>query len=158
MTEQWGLFDLETLPLDPIPDVSEFGDLIGIWDRTRKDSLLPRWKDFSFDSLMPWIGRLAMSEFDGKDDLTFTLFGGKFVELFDQELTGKPLCASLLPAQRESSRAHFMKLMAGPYIGHGKGKVPSIDRNHIDFNVIDLPLAENGRDVSHFLHGVAVQN
>ncbi|MBT6095193.1 MAG: PAS domain-containing protein [Rhodospirillaceae bacterium] len=156
--EQWGMFDLVALPLDPLPVIAEFNNLIDVWKHTRGDALLPRWPDFSFDELMPWIGQLAVSEFDGKDELHFKLFGGTFVKLFDQELTGKPLCGSLLPEQREGSRTHFMKLISGPFIGHGKGKVPAIDRDHIDFNVIDLPLAENGRDVSHFLHGVFVQN
>jgi len=158
MNDQWGMFDLEACPLDPMPNFPEFNNLIDLWNHTRGNALLPRWRDFSFDDLMPWVGQLAVTEFDGDDELHFILFGGTFVALFDQELTGKPLCASLLPAQRDGSRRHFMKLIAGPFIGHGKGKVPAIGRDHIDFNVIDLPLAENGRDVSHFMHAVFVQN
>ena len=158
MSDQWGMFELVAMPIEPLPDLPEFNNLIDTWNRTRGNALMPRWQDFSFDELMPWVGKLAVSEFNGDDDLVFILFGGTFVELFDQELTGKPLCGSLLPAQREESRKHFMELISGPFIGHGKGKVPAIGRDHVNFNVIDLPLAENGRDVSHFLHGVFVQN
>lgn len=156
MEEQWGMFDLEALPLDPVPDLPEFGDLIDIWHRTQGRNPLPRWRDFSFDDLLPWVGRLAVSRFDGVDELHFVLFGGTFVDLFGQELTGKPLCASLLPDQRDASRQHFLKLREGPFVGHGRGKVPVANLDHMDFNVIDLPLADNGHDVSHFLHGVVV--
>jgi len=155
--DQWGMFDLVALPLEPLPDLPDFANLFNIWDNKRGNSLFPRWRDFSFDDLLPWIGKLAVSKFDGVDELHFVLFGGTFVDLFSQELTGKPLCASLLPEQREASRKHFMDLINSHSIGHGRGKVPFINRGHIDFNVIDLPMAENGRDVSHFLHGVAIK-
>ena len=156
MANPWTPIKLEAFPLEPLPDLPEFKSLIDIWDATRGDALMPRWRDFLFDDLMPWIGRLAMSKFDG-EELHAVLFGGAFVELFGQELTGKPFFASLAPAERELLQGYFMNLIAGPCIGHAKGSFPLYGRDHKQIHVLDLPLAENGRDASGILHALAVE-
>lgn len=147
--------NFEVFPLEPLPDLPEFKSLIDIWNATRGDALMPSWGDFSFDDLMPWIGRLAVTVFDG-EEMQAVLFGEAFVKLFGREMTGKPFFATLAPAHREILHGHFMKVIAGPCIGHGNGKFPLYGRDHMRINIIELPLAENGRDVSHLLHALAV--
>ena len=120
MNEEWRKFDLRTYPLDPLPDLPAFATLMDIWNDKRDGARLPAWPDFDFDTVLPWVGRLAISEFDGKDEFHFVLFGGAFVNLFGRELTGKPLFASLHPDQEPHSRQHFMAMLKGPLIGHGQ--------------------------------------
>lgn len=149
-----GLF--ETFPLEPQPDLPEFKSLIDIWNVTRGDALLPRWKDFSFNDLMPWIGRLAVNEFDG-EEIHSILFGGAFVELFDREMTGKPFFASLIPTEHKLLHGHIMEVITGPCIGHFKGALPLYNRDHKQVSILALPLAENGCEVSHTMHAISFE-
>ena len=155
MTNAISATNFEVFPLDPLPDMPEFESLINLWDVTRGDALMPEWRDFLFDDLTPWIGRLAISEFDG-EELHVGLFGGAFVNLFGQEMTGKPFFATLLPAEREIFRNHFMKIIEGPCIGRYKGEFSLYGRDPESISVIELPMAKKSSDVSYILHALAV--
>ena len=50
-----------------------------------------------------------------------------------------------------------MNLIADPCIGHGKGSFQLYGRDYKQIDVLDLPLANNGRNVSGFLHALAVE-
>jgi len=105
--------NFEVFPLEPLPDISEFNNLINIWNMTRGNDLLPVWRNFLFDDLLPWIGHLAISEFDG-EEMHALLFGGAFVKLFGREMTGKPFFATLSPVEHKIYHEHFMKVIEGP--------------------------------------------
>jgi len=148
--------NFEVFPLEPLPDLAEFNSLINLWNVTRGDALLPVWRNFLFDDLLPWIGQLAITEFDG-EEMHALLFGGAFVKLFGREMTGKPFFATLSPAARKLYHGHFMKVIEGPCIGYSEGEFSLYGNTPEQVSVIELPMAKKGGDVGYLLHALIVQ-
>lgn len=153
MTNALSEFSFEEFPLQPLPDIPEFKSLINLWDVTRGDSSLPLWRDFLFDDLLSWVGRLAVTEFDG-EEMHAVLFGGAFVKLFGREMTGKPFLTSLAPAEHDLFYGHFKKVIEGPCIGYAHGTFSLYNNEPQKISVIELPLAKKGGDFSHILHAL----
>lgn len=112
---------------------------------------MPCWKDFKFSEFVGWHARIALSRRED-DDCRFRIFGSAFVELFDNDLTGELLAASMVPEQKPEIMSHFKHCIDGPYMGLVTGRVPAEGRGFLGFEVIDLPLMDKDGEVSHFLH------
>jgi|SaaInlStandDraft_6_1057023.scaffolds.fasta_scaffold96651_2 hypothetical protein len=156
MANAFSEFSFEEFPLEPLPALPEFKSLINLWDVTRGDAALPVWRDFLFDDLLPWIGRLAVTEFDG-EEIHALLFGGDFVKLFGREMTGKPFLASLTPAEHDLFHGHYKKVIEGPCIGYACGEFSLYENEPQQIAVIELPLATKGGDFSHILHALGAK-
>ncbi|MBO6503190.1 MAG: PAS domain-containing protein [Kordiimonadaceae bacterium] len=145
---------MQQLPLTHLPEVTEFKEILSLYASKLEGRLMPRWQDFSFSEFVGWHPRLALSQIEG-DDLRFRIFGTAFVELFARDLTGQLLIGSMVAEQTQSTKTHFHALLNGPRIGLAKGRVPAEGRGFLRFEVIDLPLADENGEVSHFLHACA---
>lgn len=139
------------LPLDPLPNLPFFAPILKLYDAKRAGRLMPRWQDFEFTEFVGWHAEIALSEREG-NDLRFRIFGGKFVELFAQDMTGQLLAASMAPQQYEAIIEHFRRCIDGPKMGMVIGRVPTLERAFLGFQVLDLPLADSEGNVERFLH------
>lgn len=142
---------LHQMPLRELPEIPDFEDILALYAEKRVERLMPRWKDFSFSEFAGWHPRIALSKREDAD-FRFRIFGTSFVELFDRDLTGELLIASMMSEQALETARHFKRLVDGPMIGFAKGRVPVNNRTFLRFEVVDLPLANANGDVSHFLH------
>lgn len=147
---------MKQLPLCSLPDAPEFTQIFSLYASKLQGRVMPRWQDFSFSEFAGWHPRLALSQREG-DDFRFRIFGTAFVELFARDLTGKLLIGSMVATQVQSTKDHFQALLDGPKLGLAKGRVPAEGRGFLKFEVIDLPLADDKGQVSHFLHACAPQ-
>lgn len=145
---------MQQLPLTNLPEVPEFKEILSLYASKLQGRPMPRWRDFAFSEFVGWHPRLALSQVEG-EDLRFRIFGTAFVELFARDLTGQLLIGSMVAEQTQSTKDHFHALLAGPKIGVAKGRVPVEGRGFLRFEVIDLPLADEEGNVSHFLHACA---
>lgn len=142
---------MHLMPVDVLPELTDFCDALALYERKRGDRLMPSWSDFSVVEFDGWHSRVALSQREG-DDFRFRIFGTTFVELFARDLTGELLIASMVPEQIEGTRHHFMSLVNGPKLGLATGWVPAEGRGFMRFEVLDLPLVGSDGAVSHFLH------
>mgnify|MGYP006865027168 CR=1 FL=1 len=156
MTNTINEMNFKVFPLTSLPDLPEFESLINLWNVTRGEALLPLWRNFLFDDLMPWIGRLAVTEYDG-EEMHPVLFGGAFVELFGQEMTGKAFFQNLSPDERDVYHKHFVKIINGPCIGHSYGTFSLFNPEPKQISVIELPLADKEQSVSRILHALVIK-
>ncbi len=153
-----GEYTMRKFPMQPVPAIPSFQSVLSLWAGKIHDGRPPAWHDFDFDELLPWVGSLSRSVFDGDQDFVFRLFGGEYVSLFGRELTGKKLCGNLAPELIEATQTHLLELISRPAIGWTTGFVPLPAREHVEFNVLDLPLSDrSGATVSEFLHALVVK-
>ncbi len=145
------------LPLRPLPEIAGYSPILRLWDLKRGDRLMPRRADFTFEDFLGWHGAIAISVVEG-DDLRFTLYGTQYVELLGGDLTNKLLCASMDESLIARTKSYFADLIHGPHIGHVSGGAPTEGRDFIAFDVLDMPLSENGQDVTQFLHALCTAN
>ncbi len=138
-------------PLRPLPDIAGYGAFLRLWDRKRGSRAMPRRADFSIEDFAGWYGAVAISVVEG-DDLRFTLYGTRYVDLLGVDLTNKLLCASMAPELIAQTKRYFANLIQGPCIGHLKGLAPTAGRDFLSFDVLDLPLSDDGKEVTTFLH------
>lgn len=143
----------QKLPLYPLPELPGYEAILKLWDRKRGARPLPRRTDFAFEDFVGWHGSIAISVVDD-DDLLFSLYGSRFVQLLGVDLTNCHLFASLDETLVTETKMHFQDLMAGPYIGHTSGGAPMPDREFVSFDVLDLPLSDDGQTVNRFLHAL----
>ena len=141
-------------PIRPVPDIAGYEAILALWDRKRGERAIPKRADFSIEDFAGWYGAIAISVVEG-DDLRFTLYGTRYVDLLGVDLTNKLLCASMAPDLVAQTKRYFATLIQGPYIGHLTGLAPTAGRDFLAFDVLDLPLSDDGRRVSTFVHALS---
>lgn len=142
---------MDQMPLEALPDLSGFRRIVALYDQKRGGRIMPTWKDFTFTEFIGLHSRLALSQREA-GDFRFRIFGTAFVELFGRDLTGEFLTKSLVSEQVKETYRHFKTLVDEKMCGRAVGRVPAIGRGFLDFDVLDLPLADASGNVSHFLH------
>lgn len=144
------------LPIKPLPVVEGYQTILDLWDSKRADNLLPARSSFTFEDFAGWYGSIAISVIEG-DDMRFSLYGSNFVECLGVDLTKELLCESMDQALIAQTRAYFHDLIEGPYIGHMTGHAPTEGRDFVPFDVLDLPLSDDGVTVDRFLHAILLE-
>lgn len=139
------------MPLEPLPHLPPFRSILHLYEAKRAGRILPAWQAFNFTDFVGWHARIAVSKREG-DDLRFRIFGSAFTELFARDLTGALLIDSLVPEQKRETAQHFKRCIEWPLIGLAVGSVPAVDRDFLEFQVLDLPLGDADGTVTHFLH------
>ena len=138
-------------PIDPLPVISGFEDVLNLWDSKREEFRLPSWKSFHEKDLAAFGGRVAVSEKEDKD-FRFRVYGNDFVKLKNVDLTNKLLCESVGTKWKGGAYAYFSEISKGLCIGRTQGVVPDAYESLVELSSIDLPLSEDGIVVSHCLH------
>ena len=138
----------------PLPDIAGYESILKLWDNKRGGRAMPCRADFSVEDFAGWYGAISISVLEG-DDLRFTLYGTRYVDLLGVDLTNKLLCASMAMDLIDQTKRYFATLVQGPFIGHMTGLAPTEHRDFLPFDVLDLPLSDDGRAVTTFLHALS---
>ncbi len=138
---------------NPVPIFLGFEEIVDLWNSKRKGNLLPAWSSFQYDDFFGLHSRIAVSEKE-ENDFRFRIYGSDFVRLRDKDLTNKLLCASVDIKWKGGAYAYFAEISQGPYIGRTQGVVPDAKQHLVEINSIDLPMSEDGMNVSHCLHAL----
>lgn len=136
-------------------DASCFGGLapvVRLWQTRFRDGALPRWRDFAIEDFRGWHRHLALSEIAANGDLHFRLFGSGAAELMGGDLTGKKLTDRFPGAGQDGVLDHLAAIRDGRLIGYLTTNLPIPGLEHRIFDVVELPLGNDGDDVSQLLH------
>ena len=107
---------------------------------------MPAWRDFSFEDLRPWIGRLLLVDLDFSDGLDgkYRLCGCEWVAIFDSDLTGKRYKDVMAEPVRKRSEPYLSALFRERLIGYRVMSSFWFQRDFIGIEVLDLPLSDDG--------------
>ncbi|WP_419903430.1 hypothetical protein [Kiloniella sp.] len=143
--------DRHCYSLKALPALEGFEGIVHLWETKKRGHLLPAWSDFKYDDFLGIHSRISVSEKE-ENDFRFRVYGSELVRLLDQDLTNKLLCASIGVKWKGGAYAYFEEISQGPCIGRTQGFVANSEQQMVPINAIDLPMGEDGENVSHCLH------
>lgn len=138
-------------------DAGAFGPFAGfvtIWRKKfEQHTRFPDWRQFRFEDFSDWYGRMSLAEVHRNPlDLRFALWGGKLVEWWQLELTGKFISEDPrhVDIWQQVEMPYFTRLIEHGEIGYPCGPLDDVRRATVYVQAIDLPLERDGK-ISHFL-------
>jgi len=145
-------FDRNTSPIDFGP----FESLVALWRSKWMGDALPAWRDFEFEDFVDWYGWLIVEDIipDGTGDVRFRLWGTRVTDLFQRDLTGKCMSEVGNNVFDPEEFEWVNKIADEGIILRGAGTFAWEGRNHKAALSLELPLADNGKTVTHILCGI----
>lgn len=136
-------------------DPACFGGLssiVSLWQGRRRDSGLPRWRDFAMEDFVGWHRDLALSDLGPKGDPRFRIFGSGMAEVMGGDLTGRRLSEAFPAAGPDGVLDHFAAIQRERLIGLLTGNVAKPGHEHRCFKMVELPLQNEDGEVCQVLH------
>ena len=143
------------LHLDPVPTLQErrLRDLLAFWQQHRGGAVLPARAAFDPLQLRPHLGWLSLARVEpDRRDLRYRLVGTNVVDWHGRDITGQ-LASQALPPPMPGL---LMFLVEHPRPVRLHGRISWRDKGHLDYEMLALPLADDGVTVDQMLFGWSV--
>lgn len=142
-------------PADPARLPPSLARFLALWNEKRGQRRMPARRDFSYEDLWPWLGRLNLIAVEG-DEARFVVFSEVSTRIYGREMTGKRLSEftpKLLADAALSDHREFMAADGVPMTSH-----VNITYEHRDMQWTRLvvPLADDERTVKRYFVAVHV--
>ena len=116
------------------------------WQQARADKAMPGWSDISPSAIAAHLKQLWVFKYDpGSGDFTARLAGNRAMVRFGKSFRGTPLKELHSPSVFEQAQSYLTRIVAGPALARGTGKLYRIGDVTIEGERIALPLAADGR-------------
>ncbi len=149
-------YPVNQLPCSPIGKLKEFYE---IWDNVRREKL-PAWKDFNFEMFSGWHSVMRVMKTGGSMEApkTNVIMGETFATYWGTKTFRAEIEEGLIrdPDIIRSYQEYHHLLHNGYYV-FNTGTFRSVENKLKSMTMIDLPLSDNGTDVSHIM-GALVEN
>lgn len=146
--------DMWVLPLDTRIDAdSPFADILAVWNRRRIDDGPPDWDAFDFADFREWHSRLKISLFpDDRPDPLFRIMGESWRIVAMANLAGLRFSDVRPKLYERQFKDHFKAIRDQEMIGRTKGAIAGLEREFLTIEVLELPVARDGKRVGGLLH------
>lgn len=147
----------------PAEDFGIFSEIKSLWDAKRQPPRIPAWSDFSFEDFDGYHGWLAVEDIISRKpfDTVFRLWGTRWVEAYEIELTGKRYLDSLGQYRSSTLPVFWEELCQTSNITVSVNSMGWLDHLHPYHGKhgrdIALPLSENGIEVDKYLTVLALE-
>lgn len=159
-TEDPAPIDMWLLPLDTEVDpASPFVDILSAWNRRRTGDQPPDWDAFDFADFHGWHSRLKISVFpDDRPDPLFRIMGESWRIVAMANLAGLRFSEVRPKLFQRQLKEHFEAIRDQAMIGRTKGAIAGLEREFITIEVLELPVARDGKRVGGLLHCLHVHD
>ncbi|MEQ8665313.1 MAG: hypothetical protein RIC16_06280 [Rhodospirillales bacterium] len=125
---------------------------VELWAQKRGGRIGPALKDYDWDELKPWWGRMVITDIlRDPFDYRYRLFGTHLTDVFETDPTGRK--ASELMDDTRYEISHDMQfyrfLCDNPAVVHSHGVLYWQDRDHIECDFVEVPLSHDGVTVTN---------
>jgi hypothetical protein len=152
------VYDCET-------DPTEFGvfePVVRLWNAKRIAGRLPVWRDFELPDFAGWYGWVSVCDvtYEPIFDTHYRLWGTKVADILGYEMSGRsPRRNSEPPFEYDGGYSQvemdFLEELARkPAIGITSGSIHWQNRDHVSYEEITLPLADDGETVDRLLFAI----
>lgn len=148
--EKFYLYDPDT----PANFFGPYEPFVQLWQTKRTDKRLPGWKDFTFEVLIPWVGKMALVDLLPGDiiDGTYRLFGADWVKISKIDLTGKRYTDVITDNMRAVMDPYHKTLLNEGLIGRRVTTSYLEDRmSFYKVDMLDVVLSDNGNTATQYL-------
>lgn len=138
-------------PVSIRPEQPELAGLLALWEARRSGRRMPARRDLDVLDLRPWMGRIILLDvLGGGADFFYRIHGTDLAERIGFDLTGRrlssaserPMTAQAFAEYRRAVEAREPQFYAGSSY---------LDRPHIIYDKLVLPLADDGETVDRLL-------
>jgi hypothetical protein len=117
------------------------------WSAAKSDRRMPSWSDLSPSVLAPYLTSIWAFKYDAASkEFTARLAGNRIMVGFGQSFRGTPLRDLHPPHIFEECHANLTRLVLGPAVYYGHGKLFKAGDQIVSGERIVLPLASDGRN------------
>ena len=145
-------FSYEADPTDLAPELSE---VIDYWNERRGARAMPRRQDIDPFELRRHLPLFSLVDvLDGGQDFRFRLLGTGITGYFGRDSTGKTVreaYATAAPEVMSWMLDSMNNVVATKRPGRMRGLLRAVQKDHVTFEVLHLPLSEDGETVSMLL-------
>lgn len=136
-----------------------FTELIRIWADRRTEALAPEWDAFDFADFRGWHSHLCITVFPGDEpDPEFRIMGEAWVATGGASVTGVTVGQAVPRLYRLQLREHFQAIRDTGCVGLSVGRVAFVDRGFMRIQILELPVARDGKPVGGMIHGLHIEN
>jgi len=124
-----------------------FQELVALWQSKRRGRLVPERADFDFTDFKPWLGRIAIADFETDPfNVRFVLWGTDLVTWWGADYTNKSLgeLAKRPELLKEVEGQYFLDMKNEPFIGLVEGRLERDYDSYRKVMGVDLPMGRNG--------------
>lgn len=144
----------ETFPLDvPTDGFGAHGRFLETWRRRCRGDLLPAWRDFDpIADFRDWYGWFNVKDVVSTRpyESRFRLFGTMVCQMYGADYTGKLM--SEVPGFFSKTEVQLaQEMIEKRLLARSTGPVRWNRRDWVTVSVLELPLADNGRDVDRII-------
>lgn len=148
----------ETLPwllVDFVPEIDSprLRNLLALWQAKCGAATLPSRTAFDPLQMREHLGWLSLARVEpDRRDLRYRLIGTKVVDWHGRDITGH-LASAALP---QPLPGLLMLLVEHPRVARLHGQISWRDKGHLSYEMLVLPLAEDGATVDQLLFGWSI--
>lgn len=145
------IFDKDT----PLPDEAEMlSSFFEIWKNKIKGSSLPAWKDFDFTEFKGWHSNIRVMKLgnDIKDKKVNMIVGETFQQYWGQKTIYEQVEEGAPPSRKTVKKYYqYLEYIYNHHYSINIGSIPKRDGSLVPSHWIELPLANDGKNVTHLL-------
>lgn len=141
----------------PPPEIGKLVEFHKIWQNARSSSELPMWKDFSFEDFIGWHSHIRVIDMgeDLHDKKHNIIIGEAFAKYWGRKTLYEQIHSENPPSQATIDQ--YIEYLTYIYDGNYcicVGLTPVHDDHLSSTTWIDLPAANNGKDVTHVISAI----
>ncbi|MCC3860848.1 hypothetical protein [Pseudemcibacter aquimaris] len=152
-------FEADTTPPDRIGKLMVFYRL---WKEAWKEDRIPAWSDFKFEDFIGWHTYMSVMDIGGtpEDYKRNLIVGEAFAQCFGRKTLYEAIKSGNPPEKDISIQGYekYLSLMHKKHICVCEGTATDTKGEIRKFKWIDLPLSDDGEDVSHIITAIQYED
>ncbi|MCC3860075.1 hypothetical protein [Pseudemcibacter aquimaris] len=138
-------------------EASKLAPIYEIWDDVRGNKKLPAWKDFKFENFKGWHSNIRIQDVGETIDAPKRniIIGDVFAQYWGEKTIYEQIEEGMPPSQDTVDKYfEYLGYLYNHHYGINYGAIPKHDGSLIPSLWIELPMANDGENVTHILSAI----
>ena len=136
-------------PADPSNLPPSLARFLSLWESKRAGRRMPARRDFTYEDLWPWMGRLNLIAVEGGEG-RFLVFSETSTRVYGREMTGKTMAAFEPPSLAAAAIDAHRALIAGGGVAMSTRVVGPFENRELQWTRLATPLSDDGLRIDRY--------
>lgn len=142
-------------PFEDAPELRPFDSLVKLWRSKCQGRRVPAWSDFDFTDFIGWHSRIAIYDvWLDPFDYKVRLSGERFNQIVGRNMKGVTRKVMLEMTIEDTVSDAFYEKAANELLFAYTQGTNIVNRQHVDVEYLQLPLANDGKHATHSIEAV----